>query len=166
MKTTSLQIIGAILGLSMLGWIVPRVGADEDYVTEINRYVDKIYQDQKARDDYMQSIQDGIDQVIKQRDEILNSIGNGQPEWPAADPEPAVPAAVVPQPAAPVAGPVGGAAQAPPVGAVPAFRQRIFNGPTRTDVTYYRVPGRQPEFTSVSVNGAPVPSQRRWPPRR
>jgi len=142
MKTTSLRIIGALLVLSVPWFIVPAVQADDatDYVTEINRYVDQIYQDQKARDDYMQSIQDGIDRVVKQRDELLNR-GSDAP-WEA-------PAAVPPQ--APVPERVGGAAQAPPVGAVPTFRQQFFNGATRTDVTYYRDPTGQLGFTSVSV---------------
>jgi cell division septum initiation protein DivIVA len=107
MKTTILRIISALLVLSVLWAIVPSVRADDDYVTEVNQYVNQIYQDQQNLNDYLQSIQDGIDQVVQQRDEILNSIGNGQadaavavpqPEAPLASPVPAPPANFHPQP--------------------------------------------------------------------
>jgi hypothetical protein len=76
-KTSIVRIISALLVLSVLWVNVPGVQADDDteYVTEINQYVDQIYQDQKQTNDYLQSIQDGIDQVTQQRDDILNSIG-------------------------------------------------------------------------------------------
>jgi hypothetical protein len=82
MKTTSLRIISALLVLSVLWVNVPGVRADDgtDYVTEINQYVDQIYQDQKQTDDYLQSIQDGIDQARNQSDDTLNV----QPAAPVA----------------------------------------------------------------------------------
>jgi hypothetical protein len=95
MKTRIVRIISALLVLSVLWVNVPGVRADDgtDYVTEINNYVDQIYQDQKQTDDYINSI---YQDATSARDAGSDST------WPNA--EPAAPAAV-PQPAWPVAAP-------------------------------------------------------------
>jgi len=93
MKTTSLRIIGALLVLSVLWGMVPSVRADDDseYITKINE--DLV----KWRDETLNSIGER-----NQADDTLNSNAQDQAAW---DPQPAAPAAV-PQPKPPVARPM------------------------------------------------------------
>jgi hypothetical protein len=85
MKITSLRIFGALLVLGVLWVSVPDVRADDDYVTEINRYVDQIYQDQKDRDDYLNSIYQDATQL---RDARWDSTwSNTEPAAPVAAPQ-------------------------------------------------------------------------------
>ncbi len=136
MKTICLSIFGALLGLTVLWLIAPEVQAEEDWMREareqreqmerFNREAreqrDAFYNDQKAR------------QQQAEWDDWMNRVAG---PGPVAAP-PALPAMAPAQ--ADAAGPAGVAAQLPPKGAVPAFRQQIFNGTTLTEVTYYREP--------------------------
>ena len=146
MKTTSLRVMGALLVLSVLWGIVPSVQADDFSNNGIS-------QAQEDNDADLNSIAEHAQQVLE--DSQALTWPYGESDGPYGYGEPAAPVAV-PQPQAQVARPVpeqvGGAAQAPPVGAVPTFRQQFFNGVTRTDVTYYRDPTGQLGFTSVSVS--------------
>jgi len=90
MKTTCLRIIGALLVLSVLWGTVPSVRADET-----TDYINQIYQDQKDRDDYINSV---IERATALRDA---SWAGAEPEAPAAVPQPKPPVAA-PVPAPPV----------------------------------------------------------------
>lgn len=101
MKTTSLRVMGILLGL----WsTVPTVRA-EDYVTAVNNYVQQIQQDQQNLNDYVNSIQDGIDQVVQQRDALLDRGTDTQPATWSMAPQPKAPV-MVPRPTVPMAAPV------------------------------------------------------------
>ena len=177
MKTTSLRIMGALVGLGVLWLVVPGVQAEEDWMREareqreqMDKFNREAQQQREEMDRFNREAQQQREEMDKfnreaqeQRDAFYRDqkAQQQQAEWdqwlnrvagpgPVAAP-PQAPVAIPPQ-QAPVAGPAGGAAQAPPVGAVPTFRQQFFNGATRTDITYYRDPTGQLGSTSVSVS--------------
>ena len=139
MKTISLRIIGALLVLSVLWRIVPSVQADDFSNNGIS-------QAQEDNDAYLNSIAEHAQQVLE--DSQALTWPYGESDGPYGYGEPAAPVPVPPQ--APVVAPA--AAQVPPKGTVPTFRQQFFNGAMRTDVTYYRDATGQLGFTSVSVS--------------
>jgi hypothetical protein len=142
MKTISLRIFGGLLVLGVLGSIVPAVRADDDYVAEINRYVDQIYQDQKDRDDYLNDIAAHAQQALA--DSQAATWPYGESDGPHGYEEPAAsaaaqttaPAAVAtPQPKAPAPGPVAAPQTVAQPIAIPqdpaAFRQMVLQNQER-----------------------------------
>jgi hypothetical protein len=87
MKTTSLRIFGALLVLGVLWVMVPGARADET-----TDYINQIYQDQKDRDDYINSV---IERATALRDARW---ADAPPAAPVAAPVAAPPVRATPQP--------------------------------------------------------------------
>jgi hypothetical protein len=66
MKTISRYLFGVLFVLGGLAMIETSVRADDDYVKEINRYIENIYKEKQARDDYLNGIAEA---AMKLRDD-------------------------------------------------------------------------------------------------
>ena len=112
--------------------------------TNARPHSSQVSQAQEDNDAYLNAIAEHSQQLLENSQALTWPYGESEGPYGYA-----VPAAVQPQ--APAAAPVVVTQPTPPVGAVPAFHQQIFNGSAPTDVTYYRDASGQLGFTSLSV---------------